>query len=230
MQEIIKYQEIDSSLRKLEGQLAMSANRKSASEMQQYLKDGQNRLMKLEAVAQNLTEQYQKALRLYNDFVAKLEVLTKNINDMSGEKSEELEITIANFMNTSDTLESNINMLANRISATNKEFEALMNNAKKAKHNLEIYKANFNKEKEKLDPEISKLKNELAKQRAKVDSNLLAKYNAKAESKLFPIFVPETRGRCGGCRMEIPAGKLSNLKKNGAIECENCGRYIYVDE
>lgn len=230
MQEIIKYQEIDSNLRKLENELGSSKNRKSAAEMQQYLKEGQNKLLKLEEVADSLMKQYQKATNLYNDFVQKLEQLTKAVDSDNGEKSAELEAMINNFTSTADNLENNISVLANKIAAANKEFELLMSNAKKAKHNLEIYKANYSKEKERLDPQINKLKVELEKQKTKVDSALLAKYLAKAESRLFPIFVSEANGKCGGCRMEISAGKLSVLKSKGIIECENCGRLIYIQK
>lgn len=230
MQEIIKYQEIDAKLRKLESQLYSSANRKNASDMQQYLKDGQARLIKLEEVSKNLTEQYQKATKLYNDFVQKLETLSKNVESATEGKTEELEAMINSFNQTAETLDNNINILGGRMMNASKEFENIMNNAKKARHNLEIYKSAYNKEKEQLEPEINRLKEEKNKQKAKVDPKLLAKYNSKSESKIFPIFVPETKGRCGGCRMEIPAGKLSDLKSKGAIECENCGRFIYLAE
>ena len=66
------------------------------------------------------------------------------------------------------------------------------------------------------------------KQKAKVDPKLMAKYASKSEGKIFPIFVPETNGRCGRCRMEISASKLSDLKSKGTVECENCGRIIYL--
>jgi len=228
MQEIIRYQEIDAKLRKLENELASSANRKSAGEMQQYLKDGQARLLKLEEIAENLTAQYEKATKLYNDFVQKLDVLSKSIDAASDEvKISELEKTIENFSNTAENLENNLNVLLNKINAVNKEFEALMNKAKKAKHNLEIYKTNYTKEREQLEPKINELKNELEKQKSKVDASVLSKYNSKAESKLFPIYVAEINGSCGGCRMQISASRLSSLKDKGVIECENCGRFIY---
>ena len=202
MQEILKYQEIDSKLRKLEAELNGSQNRKNAQEMQQYLKDGQAKLIKLEEVSKNLNEQYLKATKLYNDYVAKLESLSKQVESVKDGKTQELETVIQNLFTTAD-------------------------NAKKARHNLEIYKASFAKEKEKVEPEIIRLREEKNKQRTKVDPKLLAKYNAKSEGKIFPIFVPETNSRCGGCRMEIPAGKLADLKNKGLIECENCGRLIY---
>ena len=75
MQGIIEYQEIDAKLRKLEGELRSSTNRKNAGEMQQYLKDGQAKLVKLETLAKTITEQYNQATALYNEFINKLETI-----------------------------------------------------------------------------------------------------------------------------------------------------------
>ena len=47
MQELLKYQEIDAKLRKLNGELAQNENRKKAAQMQQYLKDTQAKLFEL---------------------------------------------------------------------------------------------------------------------------------------------------------------------------------------
>lgn len=224
MQEILKYQELDLKLKKLENELNSSANKKSAGEMQQYLRDGQTRLVKLEETAKVLVEQYQKATALYNDFVNKLEALAKEVD---GGIKENIEAVLKKFSADAEKLDNHIINLANKIAAVNKEFESLMNNAKKARNNLEVYKANFAKEKAKYDPEIEKLKKELEAQKKKVDQALLQKYLVKAEGKNVAILVPETNGRCGGCRMEISGVKLSTLKAKGMIECENCGRIIY---
>ena len=65
--------------------------------------------------------------------------------------------------------------------------------------------------------------------REKIDAKLFEKYAQKREGKHFPVFVALAANKCGGCRMEISASKLSSMKTNqyGVIECENCGRYIY---
>ena len=228
MQEMIKYQEIDTKIRRLNNELATSQNKKGAAEMQQYLKDGQAKLLKLEEVADNLTKQYEKAVKLYNDFINKLDALTKSVEAADLGKLTELESTINNFKSNSETLENNIGVLANKINQANKEFEVLMNNAKKAKHNLEVYKSGYTKEKAQIEPEIARLAKELLDQKNKVDKTLLAKYTQKSEGKVFPIFVAESQGKCGGCRMEISASKLSDLRAKKVIECENCGRLIYL--
>ena len=56
-----------------------------------------------------------------------------------------------------------------------------------------------------------------------------AEREMKREAKKFPVFVALISNKCGGCRMEISASKLGQMKTNeyGVIECENCGRFIY---
>lgn len=228
MQEILKYQDLDLKLKKLEAELNSSVNKKSASDMQQYLRDGQTKLVKLEENAKVLIEQYQKATALYNDFLNKLEALSKEVESGVAIQNENLDAVLKKFSADAEKLDNHIVNLANKISVVNKEFESVMNNAKKARHNLEIYKANFAKEKEKYDPEILKIKKALEEQKKFVNQSLLNKYLAKAEGKNIVVFVPESAGRCGGCRMEISGVKLSDLKAKGMIECENCGRVIYL--
>ena len=227
MQEIIKYQEIDMNLKKLESELRSSANRNKASEMQQYLKDSQNKLVSLDDNAKALAEQYDKAVKIYNDFATKLDNLIKEVDKASADKVDALNALVEKFSADAAKLENHISTLQGRMNAVAREVDNIMNNAKKAKHNLEVYRAQYAKEKEQLDPKINSLKQELAKQKEKVPADLLAKYNTKSDGKILDIFVPEINGRCKGCRMEISAGKMSKLSKEGVIECENCGRYIY---
>ena len=227
MQEIIKYQEIDINIKKLENELRSSVNRKNAADMQQYLKDSQAKLVSLDANAKALAEQYTKATAIYNDFATKLENLIKEIDNAPADKVETLSAMAEKFSADAVKLDNHISTLQGRMNAVARDVDAIMNNAKKAKSNLEIYRNSYMKEKEKIEPELNKLKQELVVQKAKVPADLLAKYNTKADGKILDIFVPEINGRCKGCRMEISAGKISTLANNGIIECENCGRYIY---
>lgn len=228
MQSLIEYQQIDVKLRRLEGELLASANRKNAGEMQQYLKDGQAKLVKLEADAKIISEKYNQAVSLYNEYVKKLEYLIKEVDSADDSKIDALMTTLTKLVQSGENLDNHISVLQNKVVAINKEVESVMNNAKKARHNLDIYKMNYNKEKEKVAPEILKLRSALENAKKKIAPELLAKYTAKSESKIFPVLVEALNNKCGGCRMEISAGKMSVLKTNGFIECENCGKVNYI--
>lgn len=226
MQEILKYQDIDSEIKKIEAQIADNTNRKNAIKMQQFLKDAQSKLVELEKRSDDTIKAYNQYNEIYNKMAKNLEVAEKNSGSDDVSKSEGL-------LDAIDTISSNLSKLdkemasiiANCASIQN-EVASIMKSARTAKANLQKYKDEFAKFKEEMDAKIAELKEELAKQAKKVDKNLLAKYKQKSAEKIN-VFVAEVSGKCGGCRMEISASKLNTLKTDGFIECENCGRIIY---
>ena len=229
MQELLKYQDIDAKIRKLQSKIDESENRKNATEMQDYVKRCLAEITSLEQVAKTLNEQYQKSIAKYNEFVSKLESLEKSVEASSEETLSALQSTLQSFAKNAEVLEANIEMLAKKVEAANKKYDSLMANATKARKNHDVYKANFLKEKALYEQEIQKLNVELVSQGARVNPTMLAKYKMKSDGKKLPVLVPETKGRCFGCKMEIPASRMSDLAKNGFIECENerCGKIIY---
>ena len=229
MQELLKYQDIDIKLRKLQSKIDESENRKNATEMQDYVKRCLAEITNLEQVAKTLNEQYQKSIAKYNEFISKLESLEKSIESSSDDTLAALQSTLQSFAKNAEVLEGNIEMLAKKVEATDKKYELLMSNATKARKKHDAYKAEFLKEKAVYEQEIQKINAELVKQGSKVNPTLLAKYKVKSDGKKLPVLVPETNGRCYGCKMEIPARRMSDLDKNGFIECENerCGKIIY---
>lgn len=226
MQEILKYQDIDAKIKKIEGDILSSECRKNAAKMQQYLKDSQTKIMQLESSSGNVVETYKRANKLYNEFVEKLSELNKKIEGSTLENIDGLKELVSKYYDILAKLEREINNMSNQINSINKEFDGVMKNARTARKNLEVYKEEYNKLKASKEPEIVALKKELEQLKEKVNPELLKKYLAKKEGK-YPVFVPENSGRCSGCRMEIPGMKLNELSSGGYIECENCGRIIY---
>lgn len=225
IQEILKYQQIDGELRKLEQELAQLPERKKATEMQNNLKAGQTRLAVVEQNAQKTTENFAKAKAYYDDLFIKIETLSKAIADADLEKIRELQRAKSNFYQMIEKLEKELSKINAQLTMVNNEYNSIIKNAKLAKTQLDALKVKFAESKQRLEPQIAKLKADLASQAKKVDKNILEKYNAKRESK-FPVFVKNINGTCGGCRMAISASKMRDFISSEYIECENCGRII----
>jgi hypothetical protein len=229
IQEIIKYQEIDGKLRKLEREYSQLPERKKAAEMQNVLKEGQNRLAALEQNAQKANENFERAKAYYGDLAAKIETLSKSIDSVDLERARELQKAKNSLYSMIEKLEKELVKISNQLTMVNNEYNAIIKNAKAAKTNLDVYKAKFAENKNNLEPKIEALKAELADQAKKVDKKVLDKYNAKRESK-FPVLVKNVNGTCGGCRMTISASRMREFIGKGMVECENCGRIIYSEK
>lgn len=221
MQELLKYQRIDGEIRKLNGELNSSESRKKVNEIQQYMRDTQNKIIALDGVASNIVESLERIKKDYSAVVDKIELLLKNEGSVSQDE-------IMRLAEKLSRLERELNNLQNKLVSISKDFDALMKNAMVAKNNLKFHKKEYEDQKNSFEPKIAALQSDLNEQKKKVSAELMAKYLSKADGKYFPVFVPLKDNRCGGCRMEVPAGKIKDLELKHMIECENCGRVIYL--
>ncbi|MBQ8468593.1 MAG: hypothetical protein IJ542_02425 [Clostridia bacterium] len=224
-QEILKYQEIDGKLLKLEKALKEMPERQKEEDMRNVLRNSQSRISLIEKNAQKTTENFARAKAYYEDLVIKIETLSKTVDEMDYNKIKETQQAKNSFYQMLEKLEKEIVKINAQLTAVNNEYVSVIKNAKNAKQNLEIYRARLAEADGKYAPQVAELKKELAEQEKLVDKKILERYKAKRESR-FPVIVKVVNGTCGGCRMAISASKMQDFDKKGYVECENCGRII----
>lgn len=227
---ILEYQKIEGTIIKLENELAKSTDREKASEIQKELKNYHSRLVVLEENAKKVNSAYSIAIKKYQEYNEKLAELEKMVETGSDEKVDLYEKAYKDFLNIAGGLEKEITKMHNEIQQISHEYEEIIKRSKVGREKFDVYKAKYTKLKNELEPQITENKEKLAKLQKEIDSKLYQKYAQKRESRIFPVFVPLTDNKCGGCRMEISASKLGAMKSNefGVIECENCARIIYT--
>lgn len=229
-EKILAYQKLEGETIKLENELAKSSDREKASQIQQELKNYHSRLLKLEEHAKRVNAAYSLAIKKYQEFGEKLAELEKQVEAAPEGKSEFFEKAYKDFASISAGLEKEIAKLHNDIQQISHEYEDIIKKSKIGREKFDGYKAKYTKLKSELEPKIVQNKAALAKTQKEIEAKLMQKYLQKRENRIFPVFVPLSDNKCGGCRMEISASKLGAMKNNdfGVIECENCGRIIYT--
>lgn len=229
LENILEYQEIEGELVAEENELLKSKDREKVTEYSQLLKNQHARILTLETQAQKVNDSYKKATAKYEEFLKKLEVLEKEMENADSSKIAVYEKAYKDFAAISNSLEKDITNIYNHIQQISKEYEEIITKSKADRIKFDKYKAAFAKVKAEKEPKIEDLKNKLQASKEKIDSKLLNVYLQKRDAKKFPVFVALIANKCGGCRMEISASKLGQMKTNdyGVIECENCGRLIY---
>ena len=226
MKTMLKYQELDGEIARLNNELQANEGRKNAIKMQQALKDYQVKLLELNKKASNLTQEFDKYREIFNSMAENLEVVNKNLEQKDEKKLEGLIEANDAIANNLLKLEKKITTVLEECDKVQAEYQNIMKSARLAKTNLEKYKAEFSEVKTATEQKIAKIQEELAVLEKTADKTLLQKYKQKRAEKVN-VFVLEINGKCGGCRMEISAEKKAKLKADGRIECENCGRIIY---
>ena len=108
------------------------------------------------------------------------------------------------------------------------EYASLKAKTKSARTQYEEFGKKYNELKTAKSAEMEKIKKELLSLEKEVDAKLLERYKAKRAMKIFPI-VYEVKGKiCEVCNMELSLAELSKLKAGAIIDCEQCGRLLFV--
>lgn len=226
MKNMIKYQEIDQEIERLNGEIDQNIDRKNAIKMQNLLRDYQSKLMEIGQKANSMNEEFEKYNNIFGQMKENLDVVSKNLAVKDEKKIDGLIEANDAITNNLLRLEKKLASIIKECSNIQTEYTNIMKNARTAKNNLEKHKESYAKAKVETEKKIEELKKELEKLEKTVDKQLLSKYKHKRSEKQN-VFVEEIGGKCGGCRMEISASKKSTLKADGMIDCENCGRVIY---
>ncbi len=229
IEELLRYQEVDASLRKIEVELSGSEARKKAVSAKKYIDGVEENVNKLDVKAEEL-------VHTYNALVEESERLSEQRGEFeSAFETAEDEKAVAYLIKKVDDLEGKIKRLiseANKVlesmQGVMKEYSTIKSNTKAAQAQLSENGKIYNELKQSKQEEKSKIESELKTLGAKVDAELMAKYKKKREGKMFPI-VFEVRDKvCGACNMELPMSVLTQLKNGEVVECDQCGRLLYV--
>lgn len=221
---ILKYQEVDVLLHKLQNKLNNNESYKKINESREIAKNMQTIMLKLNSDAQNLSLELEKLLAVKEKGIKAVE---KHINANSDDMLKE---TLDRVNQTNKQLaELVIRIKNNEIKMRNllKEFENAKKQILDSKKIHDANKQNIEELKSKLTPEIEKVKKELLSLEKNVEPDVLAKYKQLRKENILPVFVKINDKNCGYCRVEFPIHKLEKLRLNGVTECEHCRRINY---
>lgn len=226
LQAIMKYQEIDRKLFKLESELAESEERKKYAKLRKFLKTAPEKLDALDVKAVGLTTELSNLVKKYEQVSATLsefdhlEELVGGGADVSFYKKK-----VQSIVDALKKIKSDITELEATVKETADEYQKLKKQVISAQKQYaeaeENYKAVEASKKDEKDAILA----ELAQAEKAVSPELLARYKTKRKEKLFPVVGELYSGRCPFCSMEPPLVAKSNLTQG--IECDHCHRIIF---
>lgn len=228
---LLAYQEADANLRKIETALSSSEERKKAMSAKKYLEGVEESVNKLDFRAAELFATYEKA----TDEQIKLKEQESAITDALDAVEDEKEA--AYLIKKAEELIAKIKALGSKANKISEEIQAVIkeySNIKKTTQAAQVqYKENaekYNALKESMREEKEKVEKELETLKGKVDPTLMDRYMKKRANKIYPILFEVKGNVCGACRMELPMSEMNKLKNGEVIDCDQCGRLLYLGE
>ncbi len=230
LQAILKYQDVDRNLFKIERELSGSEERKEYQKVKKFLESAPEKLdayevkaKSLRAEADELTRKYDQLEETLKDF-EHLDELVEGGADISFYKKKAQSI-----VEKLKKIKSDLNLLAANIRSTDEEYKKLKKQVigveKKAPEVMKTYKE-FKAVK---DAEKKPYEEQLAALAKDIPAEMLDVYKMKRKEKIFPVVGQIVGGRCPYCSMDLPIAAKSKLSGGGWIECENhiCNRILF---
>lgn len=229
IESLLKYQDVDAGLRKIEIALSGSEARKKAVSAKKYLESVDETVNGLDVKAAELAHIYEKLQSeskvladQREEFVGALEhAADENALNYLAKKADELYNKVKNL--TQETAK-----VADAMQAVYKEYAGIRNNIKNAQAQYAENGKIYNELKASKQDERTAIENELKNLEKDVEPSLMERYKAKRAMKIFPILYGVNGDFCGACNMELPKSTLARLKSGEVIECDQCGRLLYL--
>lgn len=228
LQAILKYQEIDTKLYKLERELASSEERKEYVKFKKFLETAPEKLDAMEVKANALkteaaeiTKKYEKAEETLKDFEHLDELVTDGANIAFYKKNAQ---SIADQLKK---LKADLATLINNIKSVDSEYQKLKKQVISAQKQYAEAAEKYKAVKSSKDEEKKGIEKELATLAKEVPEELMNVYQTKRKERIFPVVGEIAGNRCPFCSMEPPLAARSKLSGGGKIECDNCHRIIF---
>ncbi len=229
IQKLLKYQEVDKELKEIETALMNSEERKKAVNAKKYLEGVNDSVNKLDDKASSLSAEYLNAVELQTKLNEQEKEIASALENAKSEsevsylvkKAEELLGKIKSVAQT-------VNNLSNEIQAVLKEYSGIKAKTNAAKVQYKENGEKYNQLKASVADKKQAVEKELEQLKQQVEPALMEKYLQKRANKVYPVVYEVNGTVCGACNMELSMAEIGKLKNGEIIECDQCGRILYL--
>lgn len=206
--------------------------RKELRKLQKYLIEQQKELVKLDEEADKKSNTLNKIYHEYDNIINSLRIDQEKIEDGSIKNLKQVE-----------QLEKNAQLLKEKTLKKEEELKDLMDELddfskvlkeigikiSKGKKEYAQVKARYDEQAGDIQEKYNEAKKKRDALKKKIDGELLSKYKELKANHDQPLALVTDHYCCSGCNMQIASLAVQNLKEGShIIECENCGRILYV--
>ena len=226
-----KYQKADLALFRFERGLKKSETRNKLLQVRNRIMEQQNSIKRLE---QQLKKSQSECRRIAEGLQAakqKAEQVNAQLSSGAYTEVKQVRQAIRQMDEAAKALNADKKLLQEMVQiagSTEKAVKQARAKMLEGKAEFDKLKAVHDAELEKATPELERLNEAVKAMEPGLDQALLAKYKQIKKNRVNPVALVEN-DQCQGCKMSLPSLTLSKLKEQKElVECENCGRILYV--
>lgn len=228
IEQLLKYQEEDAKLIKIEQEAANSDEWKNFTQAKAFLTKASDKLDALDAKAQQLaallpelTKKYEEIFETLSDF-DNLDELVDDGADIAFYKKN-----IAQLTEKIKSLRAEIASLTKSVKESDEEFKAMKKKTIAVQNQYAVYSEIYKKYRETKRAEMAAVKLELEKLAKELEPQVVQRYENKRSEHIFPVLCAVKNNRCTKCGYELSLVGKEKISSGTIVECENCHRFLY---
>ena len=228
VEKLLKYQETDEKLLKLERDLGNSEERKSFVQAKSFLTKAPEKLealdakaVELAALVAELNKKYTEIAETLSDF-DHIDEMVDGGADISFYKKSVTQIT-----EKLKSIKADIASLTKAVKEAEEEYQQMKKKTIDMQKQYTESSESYKKLKESLQGEALSVKKELDALKKDIDPEVMKKYDIKRSERIFPILCAEKGGRCSKCGSELSLAGKEKILSGSVVECDNCHRILY---
>jgi predicted nucleic acid-binding Zn-ribbon protein len=232
IQSLIKYQEFDFELVRLNSTLAASDAYKNYSKYKKLVGDATEAVKKLNVSAEEVKNGYAESHAALETLMKEAKEIASVVDEVNSspevgfyfKKLEGLYAEIARHEAKIRDVIGKIKDLSAKYKKTMNEGKANSGEFKKCSEEYTAYK------KEHTDGDFNNLQAQMRELQVKIDPKYMEMYaGLRRGQKKLPYIVQYRDNCCGGCGMDLDVSLRGKLNEEGVIGCPNCNRILYKD-
>ena len=230
IEQLLKYQEEESKLLKIEREAANSDEWKNYSQSKSFLTKAPEKLEAMDAKARELEAELQKINKKYEEIAETLKDF-ENLDDLV-EEGADIAFYKKNATQLQEKLKSlkaEINALSKNIKEADEEYKALKKKTISVQKQYTEFAAAYQEYKKSKLAEMEAIKGELEKLSKDISPEVFKRYENKRSERIFPIICAVAGERCSKCGMELSIAGKEKIAHGEVTECENCHRFLYKE-
>lgn len=228
VEKLLKYQETDEKLLKLERDLGNSDERKNYVQAKSFLTKAPEKLDALEAkavelyaIVKELNKKYEEIAETLSDF-DHIEEMVDGGADISFYKKNVTQIS-----DKLKVIKAEVASLTKAIKEADEDYQSMKKKTIDMQRQYTESSESYKKLKESLQGEARSVQSELDALKKGIDPQVMKKYEVKRSERIFPILCAAKDGRCSKCGSELSLAGKERITSGEIVECDNCQRILY---
>lgn len=233
LDQLWQFMQVDMEAGRFENKMRQSENRQKLLKQRTFLMDQQTNMKKLEseiAVMQDRLEAIHDEADRLDKLLAAAAAEIETNPPATAEDADKRAESVQKLVDSLSRYEQELQKLRKDSETKDRQQKEIRVRAAKTKIEYDQLKQVYDTEFKKDSAQLQKLRADIEKEAAKVEPKLLERYRS-IKQHCTPPMARLIDGQCSGCFMSLPSATLLELKEgNRIVECDNCGRILYIEE